>query len=301
MRHFNIFNKGFSLIELALVMCVMAVLLGGLSPAWMKQMYQQAGEKLVDEMLILKKMSDQYLKEQGVWPESVEALKTQGYLHDLWENKNPFNKPYELLIDQDRLFIRCDIPPQAVSMILVKVPMGIQDEKGIMMPMINDQVNESLMPTATIVPMATENVPEGWLLCDGREINREEYQELFSFIGTHYGEGDGKTTFHLPDLRGRTIVGLDNMGGVQANVIKEFWAKEMGGVYGSEKHLLTMNEMPRHKHDTPLNISFGDTGQPAMESGRRYHAENYPSTYAGGDQPHNNIQPSMALNWIIKT
>ena len=70
------------------------------------------------------------------------------------------------------------------------------------------------MPLGTILPIATESVPEGWMLCDGREISIEEYQDLYDLIGTTYGAGDSAfwaqvfypaTTFNIPDLRGRTI------------------------------------------------------------------------------------------------
>ena len=77
------------------------------------------------------------------------------------------------------------------------------------------------MPIGTILPVASEAVPEGWVLCDGRELAIEDYQGLYDLIGTTYGAGDSAfwaqvffpaTTFNIPDLRGRTIIGADDMG-----------------------------------------------------------------------------------------
>ena len=67
--------------------------------------------------------------------------------------------------------------------------------------------NLRLVPAGTVVPFAGMEVPEDWLLCDGREVSRSEYDDLYAAIGTLYGIGDGSTTFNLPDLRGRAPFG----------------------------------------------------------------------------------------------
>ena len=58
-------------------------------------------------------------------------------------------------------------------------------------------------PPGTIVQTCLEEIPSGYLLCDGSEVSREEYGTLFNMIGTYYGEGDGSTTFNLPNLTDR--------------------------------------------------------------------------------------------------
>lgn len=70
----------------------------------------------------------------------------------------------------------------------------------------------SVIPPGTIQSFGGGTVPDGWLLCDGSTANRSTYSALFDAIGTAHGSGDGVTTFHLPDLRGRFLRGADNMG-----------------------------------------------------------------------------------------
>ncbi|MBN2531662.1 MAG: tail fiber protein [Spirochaetales bacterium] len=71
-----------------------------------------------------------------------------------------------------------------------------------------------VMPLGTILPFAgpADKVPEGWIICDGRAINRTTYVDLFEIIGTAWGTGDGSNTFNIPDLRGMFLRGVDSPG-----------------------------------------------------------------------------------------
>lgn len=109
-------------------------------------------------------------------------------------------------------------------------------------------------PIGMITPwagLAASPVPTGWLLCDGTAVSRATYDELFALIGTQYGVGDGSTTFNVPDLRGRVIMGLDNMGASSANVVVDASADTVGGTLGTETHTLTEAELPSHTHTGP--------------------------------------------------
>jgi microcystin-dependent protein len=70
----------------------------------------------------------------------------------------------------------------------------------------------SVIPAGTIAPFAGGTVPAGWLLCDGSTVSRTTYSALFQVVSTLHGQGDGATTFHLPDYRGRFLRGADDMG-----------------------------------------------------------------------------------------
>lgn len=94
-------------------------------------------------------------------------------------------------------------------------------------------------PTGEISMWATGSAPTGWLICDGSAISRTTYAALFAVIGTVYGAGDGSTTFNLPNLKGRVVVGRDS---ADAD-----W-DTLGETRGSKTHTLTISEMPVHSH-----------------------------------------------------
>lgn len=72
-------------------------------------------------------------------------------------------------------------------------------------------------PVGTVNYFARQFPPEGWLLCDGREVSRDVFADLYNMVGTSFGKGDGKNTFNLPDLRGEFIRGLDEGRGVDSD------------------------------------------------------------------------------------
>lgn len=141
----------------------------------------------------------------------------------------------------------------------------------------------------------------GWLLCFGQAVSRTTYARLFEHIGTTHGVGDGSTTFNLPDARGRVNVGLDNMGDSDAGLLSS--ANVLGTKVGAETHTLTIPEMPAHNHGDIPNyptLQIADTGggefvPNVTGSG----ATNTAMTGGGG--AHNNMQPSIIVNRMIRT
>lgn len=94
------------------------------------------------------------------------------------------------------------------------------------------------MPVGAIIPFAGSTVPEGWLLCDGSDVSRADYSELFAVISTTYGAGDGSTTFALPSLTGRAALGASS-------------DYSIGFTGGSETVTIDAAEMPDHYHIVP--------------------------------------------------
>ena len=101
------------------------------------------------------------------------------------------------------------------------------------------------MNIGEIVPYVSNVAPEGFLVCDGLAISRERYSGLFDVIGTTFGQGDGSTTFNLPDLTGRIIIGSS------LNYL-------FAATGGEESHTLLATEMASHVHEVPAH-THGNT------------------------------------------
>ena len=160
---------------------------------------------------------------------------------------------------------------------------------------------------------------DGWLLQDGSEKSRTAYPLLFGFLGTSQGVGDGSTTFNLPDSRGRAIAGTGQGVGLTNRGIGEKFGTENETLDTSQipSHLHTNNHGHSHNH-TVSDINPGgktSVGGPGIFGGNKdvYDSEetNTQTTStkslsytgntgsAGGGQPHNNVQPTIAMNIFI--
>jgi microcystin-dependent protein len=159
----------------------------------------------------------------------------------------------------------------------------------------------TLMPTGSVLPYAGSSAPTGYFLCDGSAKSRTTESALFAIIGTTYGAGDGSTTFSLPDLRGRVIAGQDDMGGTSANRLTGqtggLDGDILGASGGAETHTLSISEMPAHTHSVPASGSLprGDSSFEAATD------DTGTSGSTGGGIAHNNVQPTIILNYIIKS
>lgn len=115
------------------------------------------------------------------------------------------------------------------------------------------------IPIGGMMPYVSSSAPNSsFALPFGQAISRTTYAALFALVGTTFGSGDGSTTFNILDLRGRSIFGLDNMGGSAASRITvaggNFAGTTLGATGGAENHTLSINEIPSHNHN------FNDPG-----------------------------------------
>lgn len=148
------------------------------------------------------------------------------------------------------------------------------------------------LPIGGMIAFASDTIPNGWLLCDGRAVSRTEYAELFNAIGTKHGSGDGSTTFNLPNPKGRTLVGKDSTD-------TDF--NTLGKTGGEKTHGLTKSELPKIDIQTKFASSSGGDGSGLVYGTSTGSSPNnlvYNVNYGG--QAHNNLQPYLAENFIIK-
>lgn len=106
-------------------------------------------------------------------------------------------------------------------------------------------------PSGTICIWPTNTPPSGWLICDGAAVSRTTYGVLWTLLGTTYGAGDGTTTFNLPNLKGRVVVGRD--------AADTDW-DTLGETRGAKTHTLSAAEMPTHSHTVNSHSHTGNTG-----------------------------------------
>ncbi|WPR72943.1 tail fiber protein [Flavobacterium sp. NG2] len=168
----------------------------------------------------------------------------------------------------------------------------------------------------TIKFFAGTFVPKGFMECNGALLSIASNTTLYSILGTTYG-GDGRQTFALPDLRSRVAIGMG-----QGQGLSDY---NLGQKEGDEFNILTLNNLPNHTHTATLNVNSANAtmttpiasssiAAPGITSGREFTPglgfnSSSPSVAmnpasiqlaaVGGSTPVNNIQPSLALKYII--
>lgn len=145
--------------------------------------------------------------------------------------------------------------------------------------------------------------PRGWAFCDGQLLAVSQNDALFSLLGTIYG-GDGRTTFGLPDLRGRIPIHPGTGPGLSP--------RRLGAKGGAEKVTLTVNQLPSHSHHLQVSTNNGPEPNPqgnvlAGSTLVEAYADEQPLvnmasssiTNVGGSQSHTNLMPYLCIHFII--
>jgi len=159
---------------------------------------------------------------------------------------------------------------------------------------------------AQITMFAGNFAPRGWAYCSGQLLPISQYSAVFSLMGTTYG-GDGRTTFGLPDLRGRFPIGSE--GGSTGPGLTPRQLGQKGGV---QNVVLNTSQIPSHSHPMVGSTNVGNTKTPnaARPSVSNDGENNYstmndadtlmaPTSFTGGGQSHENMPPFLAINFIV--
>lgn len=147
-------------------------------------------------------------------------------------------------------------------------------------------ISGDTLPIGTMILWSGTNTPQNWLLCDGREVSRETYNELFAIIGTTWGAGDGSTSFNLPNYTDRFPIGAG--GDV-----------DLAETGGEKEVTLTVEQIPSHSHTLYAQTTGGSNSVvPRVASSGTWDDNKISST--GGGQAHNNMPPYTGSYYIIK-
>jgi microcystin-dependent protein len=171
--------------------------------------------------------------------------------------------------------------------------------------------NYVLVPPGTIIMSAAINIPDGWLECNGDLLNISDYPALHAAIDYQFsidGQFQEEYTFHLPNLKGKCVIGA-GQGSVNGIPLTNRAFSETGG---EETHTLTTGEMPSHNHESNANggsiglafkDGYGTPGSIDNSEGELNNTGSLPAlsiTNSGGGGAHNNMQPYIALRYLIK-
>jgi microcystin-dependent protein len=208
----------------------------------------------------------------------------------------------------------------------------VADEQ-ITLAKLSAAVQAALAPSGSVIATARSSAPTGWLLCDGSAVSRTTYADLFSAISTTYGVGDGATTFNVPNVKGRVIAGKESSETLITTAVSGFTGATLGATGGAQSHTLVSGEMPSHTHTdsghthgvtdpththgynapngTTLQIPTGgansavttqvSTSTNAASTGITINSGTASLGSTGGGGAHRNVQPTIILNYIIKT
>jgi microcystin-dependent protein len=207
---------------------------------------------------------------------------------------------------------------------------------GLLRETRNVFVGDLAVPIGAILPYAGSEAPYGYLLCDGSEIEKAKYSDLFDIIGTRYNGStalNGVNTFRLPDLRGRFPLGKDNMdnggtvpnntggfidaGGGNADRVAGTAPDNLGDSGGQSANSLTVSNIPDHEHtmrgstgqqyyatrlDTaiPTDVtSFSERGPTTVGQSQYLASSGFVKTTGSLGQPFSVMNPFLTLNYII--
>ena len=263
-RNTSASNKsGFSLIELGIVLAILSMLAGTITPVFIKRIQIRAGEKTALEMSIIQQAALSYFVDNNAWPASLAALQGAGYLDPSWLANNPWQSPYEISSTANSFTVSTAVPKEWLSLVARDLPTVSISETTVNSSVpIPGSVPDSSLPAGSIIMWsgAPISIPSGWQLCDG--------------------------TNDTPDLRDRFVVGVGTK-------------YQVGDKGGTDAHRLTIEEMPAHSHSSLRLAQKGVFAIPLNWGSHRVWPDGTTGV-TGGNRPHENRPPYYAVCFIMK-
>jgi microcystin-dependent protein len=156
-------------------------------------------------------------------------------------------------------------------------------------------LNKRMNPIGEVIMWAGSTAPYGYLICNGSQVSRTTYAALFAIVGTSFGQGNGTTTFHIPDLRGRFVRGVSDISGVDPDAASRT-AMNTGGATGNSVGSVQADAFEAHTHTFESTVGVGIIDNP-LENDNGDGGNVVTTSSTGG----NETRPVNAyLNFIIK-
>jgi len=319
-RNIPINNQAFSLLEMTVVIIIMTILASVAIPVISRGYLEKVGNKTALDMGAIQEAARAYYIDHNKWPDNdpsaIGVLEANNYLPSSWKGINPFG----INVTDPSLYNYQTSSTDATFTVFTYVPLNAQPIIQNLLPtnwVSGNNIYSSvpvpgvstLLPTGTILAWASQNLPAGFLWCNGQLVNIVDYHGLYAILGTNYG-GNGISTFGLPDLMGRVIVGIDAMGGAMPKSRISQWSLSpatMGGTFGEDAHRQSLSEMAPHAHTFTAYINGVKGFSGNSTTAPRDNPSGGTTSPAGGNgdgsglgAPSNVVQPSMAMGYIIK-
>ena len=260
-------SKGFTLIELCIVMAVLAILAGSTTPVFIKRIQIKAGEKTALEISAIEHAALAYYVANNVWPSNIQTLQSSGYINPSWVTSNPWQNPYTVSSTQNSFTVSTAVPSEWTSLVARDLPTSSTSANSVSSTVPTP--GSLSLPKGSIIMWSgtIASIPVGWHLCDG--------------------------TNGAPDLRDKFIVGArQDDAGVAKTSVSGSLTLDGGEAY----HRLTIAEMPSHTHSESGHFNYGSQARDDNVGAQRTQQ----TGATGGDQPHNNLPPYYALAYIMK-
>ena len=260
-------SKGFTLIELCIVMAILAILAGSATPVFIKKIQIKAGEKTALEISAVEQAALAYYVVNNVWPSNIQTLQSSGYINPSWSANNPWQNPYTISSTQNSFTVSTTVPSEWTSLVARDLPTSSTSANSVSSTVPSP--GSLSLPRGSIIMWSgtIASIPVGWQLCDG--------------------------TNGAPDLRDRFIVGASQDDG---GVTKTFVHGVLEQIGGEAMHTLTIDEMPAHTHSYSGHGQWGGRGGDDQAGCMKSSV----TGSTGGNMPHENCPPFYALAFIIK-
>jgi prepilin-type N-terminal cleavage/methylation domain-containing protein len=309
-------NRGFSLLEATVVIIILTILASAAIPVLSRSFIEKAANKTALDMSAIEEAARAFYIDNNKWPDNsayptaIAALQAGNYLPSAWNAVNPFGASsggasgyaYSTSSNASSFTVYTFVPASAAPMVQNLLPTSSMSA-GNVYSSIPVPGALSILPAGSILPWASGALPKGYLWCNGQSLAVSSYPALFAAIGTIYG-GDGVNGFNLPDLRARTIVGVDGMGEAGLTNRITLWGtlpNGFGGTFGESAHTLSMAELPANAFNVQAFMANGShlVGIQGSNNGANFQTTSS-NMNLGSGSAHNVVQPSMAMGYIIK-